>query len=173
MPRERVINTRVRRAEKVRTELSVRADSSASTANLLRQDDLPQHLQPLKENYEVSIVADEIQKQKRVKAQRTIVVIAQATHDAVLDVNDGEREAIESVNDQRIRDSQRKRATQAIDTASDIAYRALHDGLEEGAIRVNEIADSDPRAQRVVETIVEIDDLTLGERLKGKVRRKR
>ncbi len=167
MPKHRVLSTRTRGVE-----VAVRAESSAS-ANLLRQDDVPRHLQPIKEHYEVALAADEVQKIKRVKAQHTIGVMADATTEVTLHVNDGATEAAEILTAQPMRTSQRARAMEAIDAITDIANRALQDGLEEGAIRVNEIADSDPRAHQLVDPSIVIDDLTPKERLVGKVRRKR
>lgn len=169
--RRRIGENRERRSEKVRGEVVPHIDSPA-TNNLLRQDDLPKHLQPLKENYEISLVADEVQKQKRVRASQTIGVMVDAAIDVTLDVNEKAVEAVEALTAQPMRPIQRARATDAIDELTKIAFSALQDGVEEGAIRVNEIADSDPRAQQLADTSIEIDDLTIRERVTGKVKRK-
>jgi hypothetical protein len=172
MAGDRTLRNKQRRAGKVRGEL-ITTPQSAITNSLLSQDVVPKHLQTLKENYEASIVADEVQKQKRLKANQTIRTMADSAVDASVAVEDKSAEGVENLDARPMRATQRAKAIDAIDELTKITRAALQDGLEEGALRVNEIADSDPRAQDVADTSVEIDDLTWQERLSGKVRRKK
>lgn len=172
MPKERPLSDRRRTPQKVRGEV-IAQEAVSMTGDLLKREDVPTHLQPLKEEAEVSIVATEIMKQKRVLGDRAIVTMAHSATGAVLDVNDGETEANEILDAQPQRASQRERASKAIEEISGITYRAIQDGLEVSADIVNDIVENDPRKHKVADTTITIEDLTPKERFTGRVRRKK
>lgn len=169
MPHERVTNNRQRRAEKRRTEVTVRADTASITADFSGSDEPPAHLQGVKEHYEIAVTADEAQKRKRVKAQGTIGTMTVVTTDVALGINANVVGSINEINAVPMRADQRERITEVVDEIADIGYAALQDGLEESTMIVNQIADTDPRTHKKSEQEYVIE-LTAKERLAGKAR---
>lgn len=170
MPHERVTSNRVRRAQKVRSEVIVKADTASITGDLLRKDDLPEHLQPVKEHYEEVIIATEVQNRTRAKAQATIVEMTVVTQEAALTINDKLVDSINYVNEEPMRPKQRDDITEVLDEITHIGNSALMDGLEESTVIVNDITDTNPTHRQRAKRRVRID-LTTQERLRGKVER--
>ncbi len=170
MPHERVTSNRERRTQKVRSVAIAQSDTAVLTGGLLRNENLPDHLEPLKEHYEVTIFADELQNQVRGKAQRTITEMTMVTHDAVLTVNDKLVDSVNIVNETPMRPAQRESVTEVLDEVATIGHAALLDGLEESARIINEIADKNPTHLQRRKKRVRFD-LTTVERVIGKAER--
>lgn len=168
MTREREPRSRVRQGQKVRAESIVKSDTASITSDLLQQDNLPEHLAAQKEHYEATIVADEVLKRTRIKAQETLATLGTVMKDALMTTNDNTTATVNYLNEQPMRQDQREFYTGSVDAVDDIVVGAMLDGLEETGDLINRNNDTSPKSRRKTRVLRE-RRLTLEERLSGKI----
>ena len=172
MPKIRETPQRTRSRLERATPTVVSHSTSPFQGDIAPTQAVPAHLQGAKENYELSLVAEEVQRQKAIKAVEVVADTYTVTTDAVRYGHEMHRQQVAEIRRQTTDAKVREQTLDELAEVRDIFHNFLSDNLEVLGKSVIGIAKTDPMTQKP-QPYEEVIALTPGERIRGVAKRTR
>ncbi len=167
MAHERSLARIAQRQQGTPMDVATTQANGVLSGEIMESSSVPTHLRGPKENYDTAIIGTEIQRRKRRHGNATIRDMANDTKDAMGSVVNSTMETRAYVASLGLSEAEYKMFCHELREVDGITFDALMDGLEESALIVNLMTDTNPLEHQVARA--ERRGLSFKERMTGRI----